>query len=140
MLKINDIIVDRFCADSTEWQCTHSFDCFADNVLKIEHYGKNYVTDSVPDRYFELVRMHVNDVDLKHHLYNCRQTAYLPPWDTQHPPEQSLYLGHNGYLELRFSSPVNAWIQSLFGINNRTMHGQATTREVLADVKDFFGF
>jgi hypothetical protein len=140
MIKINDQVIDRFCADQAQWQGTYSLDFSADNSLKIEHYGKNYVTDSVPDRYFELLRLYVNDVDLKHHLYNLRQTAYLPPWDTQPPPDHSLYLGHNGYLELGFSSPINAWIQGLFGIDSKTMHGQATTRAVLDDVKASFGF
>lgn len=140
MIKINDIIMDRFCADSTEWHGTHSFDLSTDNSLTIEHYGKNYITDSAPDKYFELAQVFINDVDLKHHVHGIRQTAYLPPWDTTQPPDHSLYLGHNGYLALPFQAPVNNWIQQLFGIHAHTMHGQATTQQALVDTKKFFDF
>lgn len=140
MIKINDAVIDRICADGSEWQRTHSLDLCAKNKLKIEHYGKNYITDSTPDKYFELQHLYINEVDLKHNVYMIRQTAYLPPWDTTSPSDRSLYLGHNGYLELEFTAPINAWIQKIFGVHAHTMHGQTTSCEVLDDVKNFFQF
>lgn len=138
MIKINDIVVERFHADSSEWSGSFCVDVQSHNFLKIEHYGKNYITDQNPDKYFELKQVFINDVDLKHHLHKIKQTAYLPPWDTVGPPEHSLYLGHNGYLGLEFHSPVNSWLQTLFGITTETMHGQQTSRSVLNSVKKYF--
>jgi hypothetical protein len=138
MIRMNDDIIDRFQADQDQWQHDIPIRTSSTNVFKIEHYGKNYHTDSSPDKYFELTKCFLNGVDLKHHLHRFRQTAFLPPWDRVSPPEHSLYLGHNGYLMLQFASPVNAWIQGLFGIDSNTMHGQSTTRDVLDDVKRFF--
>jgi len=138
MIRINDDIVDRFHADSTEWSGHFDLDLLSSNVLKIEHYGKNYITDQTPDKYFELKQVFINDVNLKHHVYNFKQTAYLPPWDSDQPPAHSFYLGHNGYLAMNFNSPVNSWLQSLFGITTETMHGQSTTVAVLNNVKKYF--
>lgn len=140
MIIINDQIIGRFEANQSEWQCECEMLLADTNVLKIEHYGKNYTTDSDPDKYFELQRCWVNGVDLKHHLHRFQQTAYLAPWDDTSPPAHSLYLGHNGYLLLNFDAPVNQWIQTIFGVNQDTMHGQSTTRAVLEDVKQSFGF
>ena len=138
MIKINDTIVDRFHADHNEWSGEFGFDLSPHNVLKIEHYGKNYITDQTPDKYFELQKIFINHVDLKNNIHKFRQTAYLPPWDSVDPPGHSLYLGHNGYLSLAFDSPVNHWIQKTFGLNSKTMDGQSTTIEVLTQAKKFF--
>jgi hypothetical protein len=138
MIKINDQILDRFEADSQSWAGEFDVDLLQTNTLKIEHYGKNYITDQTPDKYFELTKVFINEVDLKHHVYQFEQTAYLAPWDTVHPPHHSFYLGHNGYLSMQFSSPVDRWLQNLFGLTSETMHGQTTTQEVLTQVKTFF--
>jgi hypothetical protein len=140
LIKINHEIVSRFQADSTNWECVLEFDPKDTNRLQIEHYGKNYITDQRPDKYFELKRCYINDVDLKHHIHSFKQTAYLAPWDTDPPPSSSLYLGHNGYLELEFAAPVNNWIKKMFNVSNDTMHGQHTTRKTLIEVKQYFGF
>jgi hypothetical protein len=138
MIKINDCIVDRFQADGSEWAGQIDADLLSSNVLKIEHYGKNYITDQNPDKYFELTKVYINEVDLKHHIYNFKQTAYLPPWDLVEPPDHSFYLGHNGYLSVKFNSPVNLWLRQLFGLTDETMHGQQTTQAVLDSVKKYF--
>lgn len=139
MIKINDTIVDRFHADqANEWNGEFKCNLDSHNVLKIEHYGKNYITDQSPDKYFELQKVFINQVDLKNHIYKFKQTAYLAPWDSVPPPDHSLYLGHNGYLGLLFESPVNSWLQKTFDLTSETMHGQSTTREVLLQVKNFF--
>lgn len=138
MIKINETVVDRFEANTTEWEKKFNLDLNENNILKIEHYGKNYLTDHNPDKYFELQKIFINDVDLKHHIHKFKQLAYLPPWDHEDPPEHSLYLGHNGILSLKFNSPVNQWIQYLFNINSDTMDGQQTTKVVLSQVKEYF--
>ena len=138
MIKINEEIVSRFEANGSEWHAELTVDLQQQNVLKIEHYGKNYITDQSPDKYFELKKVFINEVDLKHHIYSFKQTAYLAPWDTVSPPDHSFYLGHNGYLSTMFESPVNDWIQKLFGLTTGTMHGQSTKRAVLNQVKKFF--
>jgi hypothetical protein len=140
MIKINHVILARFQADSNLWQGVLEFDSKDINLLQIEHYGKNYITDQSPDKHFELQRCWINDVDLKHHIHRFNQTAYLAPWDTVPPPPGSLYLGHNGYLELEFQTPVNNWIKKMFNVSSDTMHGQHTTRETLNEVKQYFGF
>jgi hypothetical protein len=139
MIKINDQVVARFCAETTMWNGEFIVRLEESNTLKIEHYGKNYKTDQNPDRYFELEKIYINDVDLKYHIHRFKQTAFLAPWDIENPPEHSLYLGHNGYLCLEFGSPVDQWIQQLFGVTPETMHGQSTTREVLEKTKQYFG-
>jgi hypothetical protein len=138
MIKLNDSIVDRFEAGSTEWTGQFEFVPTELNTLQIEHYGKNYITDSNPDKFFHLEKIWINDVDLKRHIQLLKQTAYLPPWDTEGPPDYSHYLGHNGYLELKFTAPVDLWIKKVFNISTATMDGQESTRKVLSDVKKFF--
>jgi len=138
MIKINDQIVSRFQANGSSWAGEFSIKLKKSNILKIEHYGKNYITDQNPDKFFQLEKIYVNEVDLKHHIHKLKQTAYLAPWDTDSPPESSLYLGHNGYLSLEFTSPVDDWIRSLFGVTTETMHGQSTTRKVLEETKEYF--
>ena len=138
MIRINGDILQRFSADGTEWEQSFCLDLKPNNCLQIEHYGKNYITDQMPDKYFELKKIFVNDVDLKHHVHRIKQTAYLPPWDSVGPPAHSLYLGHNGYLELNFDSPVNGWLQAVFGLTAETIHGQQTSRAVLSSVKQYF--
>jgi hypothetical protein len=138
MIKVNEVIVDRFEANSSTWEGTALLKPAQINTLKIEHYGKNYLTDSDPDKYFELSKIYINDVDLKHHIHKFKQIVYLPPWDDVSPPQDSLYLGHNGTLILEFTSPIDKWIQNLFNMNSNTMDGQQTTREILAQIKEFF--
>jgi hypothetical protein len=53
MIKINDVIIDRFEANSTTWEKEFTLDFQDCNDLKIEHYGKNYLLDNNPDKYFE---------------------------------------------------------------------------------------
>ena len=136
MIKIDHKIVARFEANDTEW--SGEFTINNATLIQIEHYGKNYITDQVPDKFFELEKIWINEVDLKHHIHKFKQTAYLPTWDHEEPPETSLYLGHNGYLALEFTSPVDNWIKRLFNINNETMDGQQSTRQVLDQVKQYF--
>lgn len=138
MIKINEIVLARFQADSTEWSGEFDVELESINKLKIEHFGKNYLTDHTPDKFFELQQVFINEVNLKHHVYLLKQTAFLPPWDTVGPPENSFYLGHNGFLSVEFTSPVNQWIQKLFNIDDKTMHGQQTTLKVLEQVKNYF--
>lgn len=140
MIEINGQTVDRFSADGQGWQGTLQFQDREANELRIYHYGKNYITDQCPDKFFELQRAWINGVDLKHNLHRFQQVAFLPPWDTDPPPAHSLYLGHNGYLALSFQMPINAWLKTIFGVDQQTMHGQHTTRTVLDDVKSSFGF
>jgi hypothetical protein len=139
MITMDDVVIDRFEANDTNWQALIPVHAHGEHSLRIWHYGKNYITDQQPDKFFLLEKMWINDVDLKHHLSRLQQTAFIAPWDQEPPPAHSLYLGHEGYIELRFRSPVMAWIQELFGAaGNDTMHGQKTTREVLQSVKHYF--
>lgn len=138
MVTVNDMIVDRFVADSNKWQGEFSGELLDKNFFRIWHFGKNYHIDHAPDKFFQLEKFYINGVDLKHHIHRFRQTAFLPPWDNEPPPNDSLYLGHEGYIELEFGGPINPWIKKIFNINEQTMHGQQTTRDVLNDVKKFF--
>lgn len=139
MIMINGTVIDRFLAETGTWQGQCSVELLpSKNRLQIWHYGKNYNTDHAPDKFFQLEKIYINGVDLKHHIHRFQQIAFLPPWDQEPPPSTSLYLGHEGYLELEFDSPVNQWIKNLFNVGESTMHGQQTTRAVLDDVKKFF--
>lgn len=134
---VNDVFVKSLLGDSSEYECVIPVSK-GTNSLRLMHFGKNYFTDCDPDKFFQLEKVWINDVDLKHHIHQFQQTAFLPPWDSEPPPVHSLYLGHNGYLELKFESPVNSWIQTLFGVSQDTMHGQQTTMQVLEDIKNYF--
>lgn len=133
---INDTLIDSFEADQTTWETFVDVDLKGgNNSLRIEHYGKDLARESNPDKFFELEKCYINEVDLKHHIHKFRQIANVD----NPPPEHSHYLGHNGYLEIKFDSPVDLWIKRLFNVHTDTMHGQQTTREVLEEVKQFFG-
>jgi len=138
MVTVGDVVLSRFQADQTSWQQEFAVPAAQEHSLKIWHYGKNYITDHTPDKFFHLEKIWINGVDLRDHMGLIKQTAFIAPWDQVSPPSHSLYLGHNGYLELKFATPVVPWIQNLFKLNRDTMHGQQTTREVLNSVKDYF--
>lgn len=138
MVTVDDMVIDRFQADQTTWHGEVQIPSHRDHCLKIWHYGKNYIMDQQPDKFFHLQKLWINGIDLRDHLHLLSQTAFIAPWDRESPPSHSLYLGHEGYLELKFRSPVTPWIQSLFNLNSETMHGQKTTRQVLDSVKRYF--
>lgn len=137
MIKVDDDIIANFEANASSWEGEFTTD--KENfILKIEHYGKNYTTDHSPDKYFKLKKIFINDVDLKHHIHKIKQRTFTPPWDTPVDDNNNLYLGHNGYLYINLTSPVDSWIKILFNVTSETMHGQSTTKEVLNEIKKYF--
>jgi hypothetical protein len=107
------------------------------NILKVEHYGKNYLQD---DKFFEIKKILINNVDIDSILWDSIQYPILPPWDSQENLEQpgNLYLGHNGSIVWNFSNPLMLDIQQRLGRTVKQISGQDTTKKVLEDVKDFF--
>ena len=85
------------------------------HVLRIHQLSKNHKTDGF--RAFELQKIYVNDADLKHNIHNFVQWPELPRWEKTGKQEQwkdNLHLGHNGYLELNFSTPIQEWFKKIF--------------------------
>lgn len=109
-------------------------------LLTIEHWGKNPITDSLPtDKFFELTDITINDVPCKKLLSEVTKKVKPSPWDTTPSlVKGDTYLGHNGILELRLSSPIKLWLVNQFSNKQKQIHGQETTREVLWEAKKFF--
>ena len=137
---INNQLIGEFEANSDLWEISVDINLKEhNNSLRLEHYGKNLANESNPDKFFELIKCYINEVDLKYHIHKFRQHADVPKDDSSQPPEHSHYLGHNGYLEINFDSPVDDWIRKLFNVHTDTMDGQSTTRKVLEETKEYFG-
>lgn len=109
------------------------------SVLKIEHYGKNYHND---DKFFEIEKMWINNIDLEHIIWESRQYPILPPWDeNSNTPffyKGNLFLGHNGYIEWKFKNPILIDIKNRLGKTVSRIDGQETTSEVLNSIKNYF--
>lgn len=111
---------------------TNEFSC----SLKIEHYGKNYITDN---KFIEITKMYINNIDLEHVLWQGVQVATLPPWDDGDPVMPgNLYLGHNGYIEWTFENPLLKDLQSRLNKGVQQIVGQETTYEILEQMKSKF--
>lgn len=107
--------------------------------FEIEHWGKNPITDSDPDKFFELTEIMINDLYFPVLLENSKQTIKPTPWDPRLITlKGNNYLGHNGNLVITWSSPLNQWIAKTFGPVQYPIQGQETTREVLEEAKQFF--
>jgi hypothetical protein len=107
--------------------------------FEIEHWGKNPITDSNPDKFFELVDIKLNDLHcpmlLKDSLQHIKPTPWNPKLTTL--PGNN-YLGHNSTLVIAWSSPFNHWVQTNFDSRHCPIQGQETTREMLEQAKKFF--
>lgn len=109
------------------------------SCLCVEHYGKNYQTDN---KFFEVKKIFVNNIDLEHLLWDGVQYPILAPWEEQCLQDVSypgnLYLGHNGRIEWKFNNPILLDIQKRLGRNVTQIQGQETTQAVLDQIKDYF--
>lgn len=85
------------------------------NTLTLSHYGKSFGQDNiwdtrvenekiVQDRAIKLIKLELNEVDI---------TKYISKWPFETDTGEILhtdYFGHNGQLEINFTSPVYDWI------------------------------
>jgi len=135
---INDELVDSFEAKSNLYEIKYKF-TDGPQKITIEHYGKNYITDSNPDKFFELVDIYFDNLNLENLKYNFIQTPLLPPWDKQiEKIVGNLYLGHNGKLDLNFEYPIHVWMKKKFGREVSPINNQQTTKEMLFLAKKKF--
>lgn len=107
-----------------------------ESVLQLHHYGINHHRD---DKWVEVKKIYINNIDLQHITWDGVQRAFIPPWDNVDPVMPgNLYLGYNGHIEWRFENPILLDIQKRLGRTVKQIHGQETTRAVLDEVKNFF--
>lgn len=134
----NDTVVGRYEAncDVIEFKIVQDV-TRETSVLRFHHYGKNYIAE---DKWVEVKKMYINNIDLQHVTWDSVQHAFIPPWDNESSGvlHSNLYLGHNGYVEWQFKNPLLLDIQKRLGKHVEQIHGQETTREVLEKVKEYF--
>lgn len=108
------------------------------NTLAFEHYGKNHVIDN--DKFFQIDKIFINNVDLCHITQECKFDAIMPPWEEQDSIEiiGNTYMGWNGKLVYTFENPIMLDIQKRLGRTVTQMEGQETSRDVLNHMKNYF--
>lgn len=109
--------------------------------IEIVHYGKNYIVDG--NRSFELKKLLINDVDIKHEIFNFVQIPDLPPWENWHTNNNptvwvnNLHLGHNGKIVYTdFETPSINWFKKKF-VNVYMPAGMQSSNDVLDLAKKF---
>lgn len=134
----NNNTVKRFEANVDSVEFTIVQDPTAlESILQFHHYGINHHRD---DKWVEVKKIYINNIDLQHITWDGVQRAFIPPWDNGIDPVMpgNLYLGYNGHIEWRFKNPLLLDIQQRLGKTVKQIHGQETTRAVLDEVKEFF--
>ena len=106
------------------------------STLIVEHYGKNAYTEH--DKYIEVVGIRVNNIDLKHIIWESTQYPITAPWDEPFQEDGNLYLGHNGHIIWSFDNPLLLDIQKRLGVRKGTQEGQESTRKVLNEIREYF--
>lgn len=130
--------VDSFEANSNIY-CKEFLVHHGEVYLEIEHWGKNPITDSNPDKFFQLLNVKINGLYCSTLLENSYQTIKPTPWNPHLVTLRSnTYLGHNGSLILHWASPFDQWVQQTSRVDYQPIQGQHTTREVLEQAKKFF--
>jgi len=104
-ILVNGKILEEFVASGTH----HIFSFVVSNgpfVLRFVHYGKDMKKQV--DKFIEFEKIYFNDVDLKNIIWDTTQVPDLPIWQNKEDYEwkSNLYLGHNGYIEYKFRSPI----------------------------------
>jgi hypothetical protein len=138
-LYCNNQFIDCFEASAENYTVTFPVSTGPVSFV-IEHWGKNPVTDSFPsDKFFELIDLTINDIPCKRILNDTIKKNRPTPWDKNfNVSTGDTYLGHNSTLEIRLSSPIKSWLQTILGSAQKQIQGQETTREMLAEAKKFF--
>lgn len=75
-------------------------------TFTILHYGKDMETEI--KKFIEIKKIYFNNVDIKNMIWDTIQVPTLPAWQNIEDFEwnANLYLGHNGYIEYKMSSPI----------------------------------
>lgn len=136
-IRWNGITVKRFEADvdKIEFKIQQDPDK-SQSILQFHHYGINHHRDN---KWVEIKKFFINNIDLQHITWSGVQHAFIPPWDDKDPVMPgNLYLGYNGYVEWVFDNPLLLDIQKRLGRTVKQMPGQETTREVLDKTKNYF--
>ena len=128
--------VANFKADGTEIEFTVLPKPTGTSTLIVEHYGKNVYTEH--DKFIEVKRIWVNNIDLKNILWESVQYPIVAPWDEPFQQAGNLYMGHNGHIVWRFENPLLLDIQRRSGVKQQAQEGQESTRTVLKEIKEYF--
>ena len=107
--------------------------------LRIVHYGKNMKKDL--DRFIEIKKIFLNDVDLKNKIWETTQVAEVPVWQdaSSFKWEANLYFGHNGYIEYEMESPIFNFLHEYhtFGAKVSSNMGSYDMK-LLYEMKEYF--
>ena len=102
-IKVNDRVIKKFVAvdDHIEFEFV-SFD--KKIIFKIQMTGKD---EKDVSKYFELKKIFFNDIDIKNMIWNTTQVPVVSESVFQkYKWHGNLFLGHNGYIEYNFESPI----------------------------------
>jgi hypothetical protein len=107
--------------------------------LKVLHYGKNMKTDV--DRFIEIEKIFLNDIDLKNMIWETTQIAELPKWQNSKDFEwrSNLYLGHNAYIEYNLESPIIDFLLEYHTKGTKVSSNMDSyDMDLLYEMKDYF--
>ena len=135
-IKVNDRLIKKFKAkgDHTEFSFVSSYKKI---YLKIEMTGKN---EREVSKYFELKKIFLNDIDIKNMIWNTTQVPNVSEKiKKKYKWEGNLYIGHNGYIEYTFESPIIEFLFNYHQPKNKVSSGMETKdKNLLQDMKKYF--
>lgn len=135
---VNDNIVHTFTGDGKEE--SFSFDVVPGSFnLKIMHYGKDMKRDI--NKFIEIKKIFLNDVDLKNLIWDTVQVPELPEWQDSKDFDwrSNLYLGHNGFIEYKLKAPIIDFLLEYHTYGVKTSSNMNSyDMNLLNEMKDYF--
>lgn len=135
---VNDKIVHEFIGDKKE--VSFSFEVLSGPFnLKILHYGKNMKREI--NKFIEIKKIFLNDVDLKNMIWDTVQVPELPEWQDSKDFDwrSNLYLGHNGYIDYKLKSPIIDFLLEYHTYGVKTSSNMNSyDMNLLYEMKDYF--
>ena len=135
---VNDKIVHEFIGDKKE--VSFSFEVLSGPFnLKILHHGKNMKREI--NKFIEIKKIFLNDVDLKNMIWDTVQVPELPEWQDSKDFDwrSNLYLGHNGYIDYKLKSPIIDFLLEYHTYGVKTSSNMNSyDMNLLYEMKDYF--
>ncbi len=137
-ISVNETSIHEFTADKTQEVCSFSVPEGAFDI-KIEHYGKNMKKEV--DKFVEIEKIFLNDIDIKNKIWDTTQVAEVPQWQDKNDYrwKGNLYLGHNAYVSYRFESPIYKFLSEYHNQDKKVSSNmESYDMDLLYEMKDYF--
>ena len=135
---VNDNIVHTFTASGREESFNFTVNQGSFN-LKIMQYGKDMKREI--NKFVEIKKIFLNDVDLKNMIWDTIQVPELPEWQDSKDFDwrSNLYLGHNGYIDYNLKSPIIHFLLEYHTYGVKTSSNMNSyDMNLLYEMKDYF--